>query len=584
MNTKPLPRLPRGWSRVCHEISLLLRTMGLGIVVVTLQGLFSEYFVEPSKAAIIKNRFSALSRSLIHIIPVGIALMEVIINCNGRFVGADFNNQTYLQFAAKAHEMTVQASLATVILAYLRHTVIRSPGVPFGAFLGSIQFVQISYLWSTEFWSSLLSKQFRKWNKLNFFALAVLCTLIAATAGPSSASLLIPRQNFWTLESFRLSINATSSDIWPDSLDGGSIPGNCSIITTSSSFQDPGCPLNDLVNTVRDSAQNLFPDALTNESDHNIQFLSFGNTEYNYEKEIITSFCQTSSRDQYCATSPQEIFVPVLTNPPPLGTDVILDTEPKDFIDLFVTMRGNLFQPYSIASCLGNTIDETSLQTALRFPRLSETETELRQERETLPVVNSTAALAFEIPGNTSQYRTAWIDLPQDLFQTKMPGLLLIHPKGTNGSINITTCTLNAGWGSSQLMQHIQDEFEVFSTITGLAPSWPTAQTPEDMSGTTHQSTPNFANFSGQAYPQHRISISHNWMNFLNPRVLLPGQNTTLVDSFLSRLSDQPSEAYVARFISILLANGLSRNGWGIGRNGISITQAESLGLDYFHC
>lgn len=61
---KPLPPLPRSWSRVCHETGLLLRSIGLGIIVTAFQGFFTKNFQEPEKVAIRRNRVTALLRTL----------------------------------------------------------------------------------------------------------------------------------------------------------------------------------------------------------------------------------------------------------------------------------------------------------------------------------------------------------------------------------------------------------------------------------------------------------------------------------------------------------------------------------------
>lgn len=122
------------------------------------QGVFKRHFSEPTKVAISKNHLSAFLRSIVHALPVAIALFEIIVNFRGKYVGDTFDRQIYLQFAAKAHEIVVQSSLATALLSYLRYKITLGKGLPFGALLESIEFCNISYLWSTELWAALLSK------------------------------------------------------------------------------------------------------------------------------------------------------------------------------------------------------------------------------------------------------------------------------------------------------------------------------------------------------------------------------------------------------------------------------------------
>ena len=84
--------------------------------------------------------------------------------------------------------MAIDTSLATIVLSYIRYELTVGDGLPFGAFLGSLQFSSVSYLWSRELWSSL-SAPGRKLRRLALFSLVLTCGIIVATAGPSSATL-----------------------------------------------------------------------------------------------------------------------------------------------------------------------------------------------------------------------------------------------------------------------------------------------------------------------------------------------------------------------------------------------------------
>ena len=485
--------------------------------------------------------------------------MEIIVNWNGLYVGAAFSRQTYLQFAAKAHEVTFQASLAVVFLAYLRHKVTRSMGIPFGAFLGGSQFLQISYLWSAEFWSSILSKQFQIRGKLGFFILALTCTLLAATTGPSSANLLIPRQTSWSLQSFNLSFNGTFNDFWPDLLDGKGIPTYCATISSDSSTDDRRCLMNNFVSFLRGNTP-LFPHE---QDDNTLLYLESQSNKYLYQKMIFSALCTASSRDQYCATSAQEGFLQGVTNPLPIGADKILDSEPSDAIDYYEVIQDKYYRAYTIASCVRSRVNGTSSQTSIPFARISETDLELGKDRETVVVPHAIDLQASYALGTESQYRTTWVDMPEDVFNKGMLGLAIIRPQKANGSTNVTACTLGAGWGSSKLMYHGQDGSKVYSRMASKPPSWPSEKlAPMDLAGFVEQANPNFANHSGHQYPERRIIITQEWISFLNPEVrLVPGQNSTLIDMALSRLDDQPSERYVAQLMGILLANSMSRIG-----------------------
>lgn len=173
-------------------------------------------FEEPTKTAISRNRITALLRALIHVIPVGVALWEITLNFYTYYVGSVIYNLVYYQFAAKAHEIMIQASLAAIVFSYVRHEMVLGKGLPFGALFSGLQINQISYLWSMEFWGSVASKHLRIWRKMAMVSLISTCFILAAAAGPSSAILLIPRLDYWQGGSTHIFINATPSEIWPD--------------------------------------------------------------------------------------------------------------------------------------------------------------------------------------------------------------------------------------------------------------------------------------------------------------------------------------------------------------------------------
>ena len=110
----------------------------------------------------------------------------------------------------------IQASLAAIILSYIRHEMVLGKGIPFGALFSGLQINQISYLWSMEFWGSLSSQYMSIWRKVTMLAVIIFCFTLAAVAGPSSAILLIPRLSYWSAGSTHIWVNATFAQIWPN--------------------------------------------------------------------------------------------------------------------------------------------------------------------------------------------------------------------------------------------------------------------------------------------------------------------------------------------------------------------------------
>ena len=543
-------------------------------------GVFKKNFKEPQKIAIVKNRLTASLRATIHAIPLTIAIVELVLNLHGKYIGALFDDQTNLQFAAKAHEITIQASLALIFLSYVRHRIVQGKSIPFGALLGSVQFIQVSYLWSTEFWSvkslmyplltdiltnvrsALVANHFGKREKGVFTVLTLGCTLLAATAGPSSATLLIPRQNQWSLQSFYLFLNGTADTFWPSSMNGEAIPASCAVESSNSTVHDPLC----LTYDFKPFIQSDMLIAAATPKNQQLVTLSFPLDEgfVDYVKTVSFGLCTSSTSDQYCTTAPQQIFYPSMTQNPPIGAAGVFDYEPQSYTDQYVTIQDGYYQPYTIASCVDDTLNRTMNQESLKFARISETQSELENDREILQIHNITLPPELFTPDNSSQFHVGWIDLPLTDFHTQVPGVIVLHPQETsNGVLNITTCTLNAGWGTTKITEHSLEDISVYSEMTNLSPSAPSQiSSTIDVTGIVGQGWPDFTNFSGFAYPERRLNVSHDWMKFLDPMLgFLPGQNISLLSYALSNLVDEPSEARIAEVMSIILASALSRNG-----------------------
>ncbi len=97
---------------------------------------------------------------------MGITLAE---NFLGRMDTMMSNCLVYNLLQKKLHEITMQGSLSVVVVGLIRHELLSGEGIPFGAIFGSLQFSDISYLYSKEFAGTIRAK-FAK--KLSNYALS----------------------------------------------------------------------------------------------------------------------------------------------------------------------------------------------------------------------------------------------------------------------------------------------------------------------------------------------------------------------------------------------------------------------------
>lgn len=98
-----------------------------------------------------------------------------------------------LQLAAKVHEIVVLISLSDILLHRVRYGLLGDDGVAMGFLLSPFHVASPEYLFSWEFWGTVLhSPTNRRFHRLTA-VIIVLLTLIGVGTGPVSAIAMIPR-------------------------------------------------------------------------------------------------------------------------------------------------------------------------------------------------------------------------------------------------------------------------------------------------------------------------------------------------------------------------------------------------------
>lgn len=179
---------------------------------------------EHRKIAMHQSRAIAAAYSLLHMIPLAAAITLLSFQFAKAWVGYANDYSTALQFAAKFHELVMQASLVEVLLCLIRTGMVDSL-VPLGALSGAIQATQLSYLWSLDFFSIFTSRALEGWRRVIFLvAVPTLITLISVV-GPSSAVLMIPRPNSpRVLPSVLDHVNASRGALYPSYFNLADVP------------------------------------------------------------------------------------------------------------------------------------------------------------------------------------------------------------------------------------------------------------------------------------------------------------------------------------------------------------------------
>ncbi|KAF9883433.1 hypothetical protein FE257_003476 [Aspergillus nanangensis] len=183
---------------------------------------------EPKKAIITESITAALRRCVIHLIPTIASITIITLNLKGTYLGADLIypiksetiNLLLLQIAAKAHEITIVASLGVVVLQFVRHELLYGDGLPLGLLGSGITFNHFEFFFQREFYGGLgyVAGHGNKPRKIMFIGLVVVSGWIAALAGPSSAVLLVPKSQEWKAGGTRFYLNGTEDQFWPSDL------------------------------------------------------------------------------------------------------------------------------------------------------------------------------------------------------------------------------------------------------------------------------------------------------------------------------------------------------------------------------
>ena len=200
---------------------------------------------EPKKIAITQDFWMALLSGSVHFVPIAAAFVLVILNWRGYYIGGELEGAVGqddakfigLQFAAKLHELTITASLTAVIFSYIRHELVTDSGLPFGAVMAGLQFKEISYLWSMEFWG-VVRANWRRWqDKTGLILLIIVCTGLSLSAGPSSATLMRPRLDWWPAGGSDFWVALPQDVLYSTNASASQIPMNC-----TTEIDDLSCP------------------------------------------------------------------------------------------------------------------------------------------------------------------------------------------------------------------------------------------------------------------------------------------------------------------------------------------------------
>ena len=214
-----------------YKRNYLFRSLGLELPTLLRFGSPAKEGPKPVYRTSLK---AALSSSAGHVLPILAALTAVVINLKTMYLGRTLTGQiksasvniAMLQVAAKLVELLIISSLTRIVAHTIRKEMMVGNDVPLGVISGAFLFSSLNYFWSPELWGSLGSKISRS-AKLRVFGMLLFSGLLAAFAGPSTAVLLVPKDQAWVAGSSDVYIRGSPDEVWSrrlESVSSGSEP------------------------------------------------------------------------------------------------------------------------------------------------------------------------------------------------------------------------------------------------------------------------------------------------------------------------------------------------------------------------
>ncbi|KAK6375675.1 hypothetical protein LTS17_007497 [Exophiala oligosperma] len=204
-----------------------------------------DFEQEPKKIIVSASKRRALLHCLPHILPILASITILALNFHGKYVGADFDalfdSETLtlmgLQIIAKIHEVLIVASLSLIVFHVIRHELLYGIGLPLGLIGSGFNFGSFDFFFKKEFWGALHSWRTTGHKSRRAAVILLLCAagFVAALAGPSSATLIVPTSQNWPTGSTDFYLPGSSDDVWPSdvSKDADASQDFCSNETSS---------------------------------------------------------------------------------------------------------------------------------------------------------------------------------------------------------------------------------------------------------------------------------------------------------------------------------------------------------------
>ena len=226
-------------------------------------GIFVHNHTQPNKSEIDRRRSTILLHGIPHLLPLLATVAIICLNAREIYwqdLGLRDQNAKLqaLQYASKAHEMMMVASLTAIVVFQIRYDLSGSKGVPLGFLTAGFQLSDLSFVFTKKFFGGATARAHSigcsRFSPLTY--LLVLGFALTSVVGPSSAVAMIPRLDWWNMsqvEAFgreykdRVYFNRTEAELWPGDITNAIYPNVSWCSATNTSNQDCAVRARDII-------------------------------------------------------------------------------------------------------------------------------------------------------------------------------------------------------------------------------------------------------------------------------------------------------------------------------------------------
>lgn len=195
---------------------------------------YTNQQIEPRAAAAHREPWLNALYCLPHMVPLAATITILILNARGVYwqdLGRPYQNTMLqvLQYAAKAHELTMVASLTAIVVHQIQYDLSSPKGVSLGFLTAGFRLSDPLFVCTRQFLRGAMvrvhAKGMSRFSALTY--LVVLGVALTSVVGPSSAIAMIPRLHWWEvsktdafgpLYTDRVYFNRTEAELWPENI------------------------------------------------------------------------------------------------------------------------------------------------------------------------------------------------------------------------------------------------------------------------------------------------------------------------------------------------------------------------------